>query len=117
MKFSRFVRKNWLAILVVVVVVAVVYNYSTKEGFKAGDMLKETDCINRGKTPEGSYTWANGKCYAPCGVGVKMRGNANKCGPLDDRFTDDPKRYTKGTPEYNRFYKPGLFTARPIARY
>ena len=117
MNMKRFLRNNMVVILIVAVVGVFLYNYGTSEGFKAGDILNQNDCMSRGTTANGSYTWKNGKCYAPCGQGLKMRGKADKCGPLDDRFTQHKTTYPKNSKEYKRFYKPSLFTDRPLARY
>ena len=117
MKFMRFISKNWLLLLLALVIITYFsYNY-IYEGFKRGDMLNEKDCRMREKKEAGSYTWRGGKCYAPCGVGKKMRGKVNRCGPLNDKYTDNPKKYQRGSAEYARFYTPDQFTARSIARY
>jgi hypothetical protein len=96
-----------------------IYLGAKSEGFAdKKNMIKERDCKAKAKTMDGSFTWANGVCYAPCGSGKKMRGTGGgKCGPLDDRFTDDTKKYSKGSAEYTRFYKPDLFTPRGKAYY
>lgn len=115
MRFATALKKNALPLLIVALAVGlVIYMTQRPEGFQTS--LNRRDCERRGKTPDGSYTWKNGVCWAPCGAGKKMR-NFDTCGPLDDRFTSDRRRYKEGTEEYRRFYKPELFTRRPKAFY
>ena len=117
MRLFTALKKNIVPILFVVVVVGLlIYMTQRKEGFNSRRPINQNDCVNREKTVGGSYTWKNGVCWAPCGQGVKMR-NYNTCGPLDDRFTADRKRYPRNSEEYRRFYKPQLFTRRPKAYY
>ena len=115
MRFTTALKRNALPILIVAAAVAlVVYMTQRSEGFQT--TIKIEDCERRGKTEDGSYTWKNGVCWAPCGAGKKMR-NYDTCGPLDNRFTSDRTRYKPGSSDYIRFYKPELFTKREKAYY
>ena len=69
MNVIRFLRKNWIAVLVSVIVVVLLYKYNTREGFAT---CSATSC----KKPN---TWMNNKCYKPCPPGSTEQSDKTKC--------------------------------------
>ena len=93
MKAMRFVRKNWIPLLILIILLLLVRNYYNVERFQATTVRNSTQPVPRTPQQGGSCTqstckapnsWINGICYKSCGsIGPFFQLNPNdnkKCG-------------------------------------